>query len=211
MDTIWLENGAGEIFRLTDYGLLLVSFDAPKPKPKTYRIAVDGADGDLDMTEWAGVVRYNSRTVTAVVRDMTSLYADKLADFCAGRVVKIYHSADPARYYLGRCECSDKTRTHVTDMTITATCDPYKLCEMETVIASAITASGTVSLLAQRRPVSPSVTVSAAMAIAFDNTTVSFTAAGTYTVPTLVITDTPKTVTVTGSGNISFAWRDGVL
>ena len=64
MDTVWFENTAGELFRPEDYGLLLKSFDAPSPAARTYFETVDGRDGVLDMSEWAGEVLFNARTVS---------------------------------------------------------------------------------------------------------------------------------------------------
>ena len=210
IDTITFENDAGKIFRLSDYGLILKSFDAPEPAPKTYIETVEGADGDLDMTEWTGVVRYQNRDVEIGVRDMSGYWWRELANFCHGRRMRITHSNDPDHYYYGRCVVSHETEQRVTDMVIAASCNPYRLCHRETVVSASVSGSATILLEARRRPVTPTVTVSAQMTIEYDGNTVALPA-GTYPLMDLVITDSHVPVSVTGTGTISFAWQDGDL
>lgn len=210
IDTVTLENDAGNVLRLTDYGLILKYFDAPEPDPKTYIESIEGADGDLDMTEWAGIVRYKNRDVEFGIRDMTALWWREIVRFCHGRNVKITHSTDPDHYYYGRCTVTHETRENVTDLEVRASCGPYRLCHMETVVSRAVTGSASIALESVRRPVTPSITVSAEMTISFSGDSATLPA-GTYTLPDLILTDSPTTVTVTGTGTITFKWRDGDL
>lgn len=210
MDTVRFENDAGDVFRLTDYGLLLKAFSAPEPTAKIYLETLDGMDGDLDMTEWAGIIRYNSRKVDISIRDMGDYWWRELVNFCAGRNVKITHSQDEEHYYYGRAAASHVSGDRVTDISISAVCQPYRLCHTETIVTSEITGSGTVILEALRRPVSPKVITSAQMNLAYEGTGITLPA-GTHDAPDLILGDHPVTVTVTGTGTITFKWRDGVI
>lgn len=210
MDTVRLENESGKIFRLTDYGLYLKYFDAPEPEAKTYRETIDGADGDLDMTEWAGIIRYNTRNVSFGVRDLSGHWWRELVNFCHGRNVKITHSLDEEHYYFGRIRASHTTQEHITDVELEAVCNPYRLCHTETIITKAVTGSATVSLEALRRPVTPTVTVSAEMNLTYLGTGITLPA-GTHQVDDLILSETPVSVTITGTGTITFKWRDGVI
>lgn len=210
IDTVWLEDDSGKTFRLTDYGLILKTFQAPEPNVKEYRESVEGADGDIDMTEWAGVLRYETRTVDFAVRDMTDTWWRDLVNFCHGRNIKITHSRDPEHYFYGRCTASHETQQHITDVALSAVCNPYRLAHRETVVSANITGAGEVALEAARRPVTPTVTVAEQMSLSYDGAGITLLP-GTHEVNDLLITDTPKTVTVTGTGLITFRWRDGVL
>jgi hypothetical protein len=81
---------------------------------------------------------------------------------------------------------------------------------METVVSRAVTGSASIALESVRRPVTPSITVSAEMTISFSGDSATLPV-GTYTLPDLILTDIPTTVTVTGTGTITFKWRDGDL
>lgn len=210
IDTVRFENDAGKIFRLTDYGLLLKSFSAPEPAAKTYRETLDGADGDLDMTEWAGVIRYETRAVTIEVRDMTDQWWRELVNFLHGRNVKITHSQDEEHYYYGRAQAEHETGDRVTDVRISAICQPYRMRHEETVITRQVSGSDIVYLEAGRQPVTPTVTVDAEINLEYEGTGITLTP-GTHTIRDLIITDNPVQVTINGTGTITFAWRDGVL
>lgn len=210
MDTLTFENDAGKVFRLTDYGLFLKYFDAPEPEPKTYIESIEGADGDLDLTEWAGVIRYENRPVTFGIRDMNDTWWREFAAFANGKNLKITHSDDPEHYYYGRCTLKHQTRKRVTDVEVQASCNPYRLQHRETVVAVDVTNSATVTLEALARPVTPRITVDAEINIEYDGTGITLLP-GTHTVYDLLLTTTPKTVAIHGNGKITFAWRDGVM
>lgn len=213
IDTVFFEFPSGEVVNSADYGLILKSFDAPEPGVKTHRVQVDGADGELDMTEWAGVVRFESRIVTVAFRDMQSEGYKRLVNQLLGRNCKIILSSDPDWYFYGRCdEAGSNTRKRVTDTPLVFTCQPYKLRKYPTQIKQTVDATnGTQILLkALRRSAIPTISLTAACTLTFDGTSYSL-AAGTHTVPGIVITDSPKTMTVTGSGNITITFEEGVI
>lgn len=213
MNTVQFETDAGAVFRpYADYGLLLVEYDAPEPTPKTYRVSLEGMNGAVDMSEWAGVVYFNTRTVSMVIRDLESRAYQTMVQFLHGRKVKITFSDQPEWYFYGRCESvASQTRKRVTNTTLSFICDPFKLAHIETV--KAFTASGTAQtdlLYTSRRRLVPQIVVSDAATLAYNNATYTLTE-GTHKPPTFIVDDTPREVSITGSGTVDIIWRDGVL
>ena len=109
------------------YGILLVNYDAPSPKPKIYRVPIEGRSGTIDMTEWAGDVFYEDRQITLNLRDMHG-NADRLITDLMGRRCNVFFDRDdPGFFYQGRVESiKQQTRLHVTNITVTITCHPFK-------------------------------------------------------------------------------------
>lgn len=109
------------------YGILMINYDAPPPTPKTYRVPIEGRNGSIDMSAWAGDVFYDDRTITIRLRDMNGR-ALELENCLLGNLVHVcFDTDDPDFYYNGRVEKIDKkTRNHVTDMTLIITCDPFR-------------------------------------------------------------------------------------
>lgn len=111
-----------------DYGMYLVSYDAPPPKPRIYRATIEGRDGTLDLSEWEGrqSVRYNDRTVKISLRDLNGT-AQAFMSRMLGKKFYIHFDDDIDHYYRGRCEdISAETRKHVTNMDLTFTCHPFR-------------------------------------------------------------------------------------
>lgn len=126
------ETGADEVQTIVmpweDYGIYLVSYDVPPPKPRIYRATIEGRDGTLDLSEWEGrqSVRYDDRTVTITMRDMHGTSQEFMSRML-GRKFYIHFDDDLDHYYRGRCEdISAKTRKHVTDIEMTFTCHPFR-------------------------------------------------------------------------------------
>jgi len=213
MNTVTFESMSGRVLRpADDLGLYLVSYDAAPPAPKTYYVDVDGADGALDLSEWAGEVKYNTRTVTLTMRDIECRGHEALTQFLTGRRVKITFSDQPEWYFVGRCVDNDEsTRKRVTDQTYTFTCEPYKLAHMKTIIKRTLTETTLLIMLqAARKSVIPTITVDDDCTLVYNGNTYSL-AAGTHVVPQIVVTDTPKIMQATGDGSFVIEWRDGVL
>lgn len=213
INSVTFENEAGQVLRpYADYGVLLVSYDAPEPEPKTYRVSLEGMNGDIDMSDWAGAVYFNSRTVSMTLRDLGRSGWRALVNFVHGRKVKITFSDDAEWYFVGRCESIESiTRKRVTNTTLAFVCDPFRLAQNETVVtATATNTAQTKTLYTSRRRVVPEITVTGTVTLVYDGNTYSLTT-GTHKPPTFIIDDTPREVSITGSGTVSIKWRDGVL
>lgn len=116
----------GTVRPYEDYGMYLVSYDAPPPTPKTLEVQIEGRSGSIDLTEWAGDVFYDTRNVTVKLRDMRG-DATELITRLNGRRVRVYFDDLPGWYFVGRIESiNDNTRKHVSDLTLKIKCDPWK-------------------------------------------------------------------------------------
>lgn len=212
MNTVTFENDAGAIFRPHDYGILLKAYDAPEPSPKTYRVNLEGHNGSVDMSDWAGAVYFNDRTVTIGLRDLDAYKYSQLVQFLHGLRVKITFSDQPEWYFYGRCEeIASSTRRHVTDVDLAFVCNPFKLAQLETVKAyEAGETAQTDVLYTSRRRVVPQIVVSDSATLTYNNAIYTLSA-GTHKPPSFVIDGTPRELSITGSGTVTITWRDGVL
>ena len=211
IDTVSFQNDRGEwLFPYEQYGIIMKTHVISPPKPKVHRFSLDGMDGDLDATEWAGEVRYEPRTAEISFRDMSAEQYEALVQFVLGRNVKIFFSEAQDLYLYGRCEkLGTETRDRVTDLDLSFTCKPYRFARFLTTVSLTVDTSGETVLCARRMSAKPTIVTSAAMTLSFGGTTYNLDS-GTST-PNMTITDQPQTLTITGSGTISITWQDGVL
>lgn len=212
MENLIFENSAGNVFVPSVHGILLKAFSAPAPTPKVFRETLDGMDGELDFTEYAGEVRYNNREITASFRDMSGKAFRQMMNILSGQRLKITYTETPDFYYSGRCEeILHAEQDHVVDLECRFICGPYCLAKAQTVIQRTVSESSQILLKAARMSAIPSIEVSSPMELSYDGNTVQLDAAGVYVLPQIVITQTPKTLSASGSGNIRIAWQDGVM
>lgn len=210
MDTVKFVLASGVEVDPEDYGLLLKSFDASVPEPKLNLISVSGRDGALDLTDWAGELRYDNRTVNIGFRDMNENSYLSMLQLIYSEKLKIIHSADDDYYYFGRCKSAvPKTRRHITDIELEFVCEPYRLSVAPTTVTKAVSAFP-VSIQAQHMSVIPQITLTDACSLTFNGVTKSL-AAGTHTVPEFVITRTGGNMAASGSGTITIIWTEGVI
>jgi hypothetical protein len=128
-----------------------------------------------------------------------------------GKKLQVILDDDPAHYYLGRVTINEwKSNKRLGEITIEVDAQPYKLKVAETVVTRAVTGSADIILNNSRKPVVPTITTTAAMTIAFGGYTAAVQA-GTFRLPELQLREGQNTVKVTGTGNITFSYREGSL
>lgn len=193
-----------------DYGMLLKSYQADPPEPRMNFVTIEGRDGDVDFSDWTGVIRFDSREVRVSLRDMQG-NADTLIAIINGRRVKLWFDDEPRWYYTGRVtgiQTNRFTRHHVTDIDITVTCEPYRLSFIPTRINKTLTAEEQeVLVVPKRMPTSLAITVDGTCEYDVDGVERSYNTSGTH-IDTFPITG-PTTVTITGNGTAKFVWTDG--
>ena len=200
-----------EIIYPADYGLILKAFDVADPEPKIYRYSIDGRDGDLDMTDWAGETKYNNRAVSAQFRGMEDSKWSDFANLINGKMCKIFHSSSRDYYYNGRCSSVNHVVSqHVTDGELQFTCDPYRMAIVDSSVYVASTNSAQISLSVMRKTVVPIINCSAACTLTDGSKTYNLSS-GNNTIADFMIMRQPKTVTITGTANVTFTWKDGIL
>lgn len=115
-----------------DFGVLLTSQDIGTPKPKTISVSINGRDGDIDLTEAFGEIKYSNRALKFTFECIEGLQAwenrkTQIANFIHGQKFKITTWSDYHYYYVGRCTVDDynSSRSQGT-IVITCDCEPYK-------------------------------------------------------------------------------------
>ena len=211
MNHVYFEVIGGETLRPhEDYGMLLKSYQSDPPEPRTNFVTIEGRDGDVDFSDWTGVIRFDSREVSVSLRDMKG-NADTLIAILNGRSVKLWFDDEPRWYYTGRVtgiQTKRFTRHHVTDIDITLLCDPYRLSFIPSRINKTLTAEAQeVLIVPKRMPTSLAITVEGTCAYYFGTVHKVYAETGTH-IDTFPITE-PTTVTITGTGTAEFVWTDG--
>jgi len=200
-----------------EWGLILSEKEIQSPEPKTNYIEVEGSDSVLDYTEYFGDIKYKNRLLSFKFTKMNVIPDGFLAlyslvqDTIHGRKMQIILDDDPAYYYLGRVKINEwKSSKKIGEIVIEVDAEPYKYKLEETVVTKAVTGSATITLNNSRKKVVPLITTNAEMTIAFNGYSGTFSA-GTFTIPELELVEGNNTVTVSGTGNISFVYREGRL
>lgn len=201
-----------------DFELVLSSHSVSPPKPKLYRVNVDGADGSLDLSEWAGEIKYENREVEmvftcAALKESHRTILDSFKAFILGRVQKVTFTDEPDFYYYGRVdEVKIETSKGISKVTVTMTCQPYKISHRETVLTFNVTGNMEIVLKAMRKTVIPTITTTGTSSVTLTYKNNSYTvSAGTRQIAGIVVTDSPEILTVTGNTTITLKWLEGVL
>ena len=184
---------------------------------KQYTVDVEGGHGVLDYTEFFGEPKYKNRTlkfefstIIASETDFLAMYST-IQDAIHGQKMKIVLDEEPNYYYYGRISVGMLSKSKcIGQMTITADCEPWKYKKNVTTVSKAVSGSASITLTNMRKRVVPTITTDAEMTIIFGgrSTTAS---AGTFTIPTLELSEGDNVVTVSGTGNITFNYQEGGL
>ena len=206
----------GNYHSYDDFSLILSHKEIGSPPPKEEKIEIPGGDGDLDLTEFFGEVKYNNRQLmfefsTIIPKDEFLTLFTMVQNALHGQRMQIVLDEDADWYYTGRISVSPwKAEKNIGKLTIDCDCDPYKLKNTVTKVSQNVTSSATIKLTNSRKRVVPTITTNAQMTIAFGSYRGTFNA-GTFVIPELELHEGENTVTVTGTGNIAFSYREGAL
>ena len=125
-------NSNEEKHSYNDFGLILESQNIGTPKPKTYTVSVNGMNGELDLTEAFGEVKYNNRQLRftfSCVEELSKWETRKtdIANFIHGLKMKIITWSDPNYYYVGRCTVDEYNSSKALGtIVVSCNCEPYK-------------------------------------------------------------------------------------
>ena len=205
----------GSYHSYSDLGMILSSKTIGSPSVKTSFIDVPGSDGKLDYTEYFGESKYNNRTLSfefiLIGSDQISRYAD-IQNKLHGKKMNITLDEDTGFYYEGRLDVGDFSYDRgIGKIKLTADCSPWKYKSQETTVTGTIVASGTVTLSNLRKSVVPKVTTDAAVTLAWTGASASLSAGSDQVIPELVLPTGETVLTVTGSAQISFTYREASL
>lgn len=209
----------GQYHSYRDFGLFLQSKEIGSPAVKVQKIAIPGADGDLDMTDYFGGAKYENlkhkfEFATLARRTEYLTLFSTIKNAIHGKKGRIIIDGDPSFFYLGRCSVSgftnDKGAGYVT---VECDCEPYKYKLAKTVVTQAIDGTETVTLTNGRKRAVPEVTIETAgsLRIVYNDNFIWDLGSGSFTLPELELLEGENIVTVTGTGTVSFTWQEGDL
>lgn len=208
----------------TEFGYYYTGVDNASPELQTNFVSVLGLNGSLDLTEQDGSVFYNSvnrswrfEKVTKITEyDDVERESRILRKAISGKSGAVIFDADQSYYYNCRItkvdvSCEEDGRLVCI---VTAHCDPYRYKVAETIVGGAVSTSRQFDLVNSVMEVSPLVVLDAEMTLNYSIRGSSFQVvlnSGSHYVDTLVLYEGTTSVTVTGSGNIEFRYRQGEL
>ena len=202
-----------------DLNILLTGKEIGSPEVKRHTIDIEGADGELDFTDFFGEPKYANvqhRFYFESIRprnEQLSQFTD-IKNKLHGKKGRVILDDDPSVFYVGRCYVSAyKNENVIGRISIECDCEPYKYKAAETVVTRAINGTVTVSLTNGRKRAVPLVTIQTdtSMKIVYNTNYVWDLQAGSYMLPELELVEGDNSVTVTGVGTVTFRWREATL
>lgn len=202
-----------------DLHLLMTGKEIGAPEVKRQTIDIEGADGELDFTDFFGEPKYanvqHQFTFESIRprNEQLSQYTD-IKNKIHGKKGRIILDDDPSFFYVGRCSVSKYTNEkNIGKITITCDCEPYKYKLQPTIMSVTINGTQTINLTNARKRAVPLVTIETAtsMNVVYNTDNMWSLGAGSYMLPELELAEGDNIVTVTGTGTITFTWREAVL
>lgn len=206
----------GEFHSWDDFSLILSQKIIGTPSPKTETIDIPGGDGVLDLTEVFGEVKYNNRNLsfdfsTKVPQSEFMDLFSRVQNALHGQRMQIVLDDDPEWYYTGRISVSEwKAEKNIGKLKIECDCEPWKYKAAETVISVPISGTEIVVLSNSRKRVVPVITTTASFTFSWGSYSRAISA-GTFQIPELELKEGNNTITVSGTGTLSFRYAEGGL
>ena len=210
----------GEYHSYRDFNLILAKKDMGAPPLKEKKLDIDGADSDIDYTDYFGEPKYGNAThkfdfSTLVPQtDFLSQYS-LVKNALHGKKLRIILDDDPGFYYVGRIHCQNFTNANgVGYVNVECDCEPYKYKVEKTVVSKAVNGKDTIVLTNSRKRAVPEVVISnteSTMRIEYQTYNIWDLGNGSFTLPELELVEGANDVTVTGVGNITFTWQEASL
>lgn len=182
-------------------------------------VDIPGGDGVLDLTEFFGEVKYNNRTLTfefsvTVPPEQFMELFKSVQNALHGKKMRIVLTEDPDWYYIGRISVSEwKADRNIGKLTIDCDCEPFKYKLDKTMVQATVANTETVALTNSRKRAVPEVTIETenGIQIVYQTTNIWDLGSGSYTLPELELVEGENTITLNGTGTITFTWQEGSL
>ena len=211
----------GKYHTFQDWGLVLTDKSIPDPEPKTNYIQLDGVSGTLDLTEaLTGEVAYADRIISATFSASCGTYQwreavrRQIAAALHGRKVQIIEPDDPEHYFLGRVTIKDGTRhASFSTFTIEAVCEPWRYAMEETSRRVEVTAGNSQDVVITNggvKTLTPDIVVEGTVKLTFGGASVDLST-GSYKVADIKLRQGDNVVGVSGTGAVTFTYREATL
>lgn len=209
----------GNYHSYDDFSLILASKEIGAPTVKTMKIDIAGADGSLDLTDFFGEPKYENvihkfQFSTIVPQSEFAAVFSTVKNALHGKRMRVILDEDPHFYYVGRLTVSSFTKNKIVgNVSIEADCEPYKYKLDKTVVSRAVNGTDTIVLTNIRKRAVPEVLIEteSSLNIVYQDSNVWDLGSGSFTLPELELAEGDNTVTVTGTGNITFTWQEAGL
>lgn len=187
---------------------------------QTY-VSVPGRHAPLDLstTLTDGQPYYTSAALSAVLessegtRDERQARIEHIVNLLDGYTVRIVHPDHPDRYMMGRLQVIPDYNDLVhCSVKLTGVLEPWLYNAAQTVVAATATSTAQTVTLTNtgRLAVVPTVAVTGEVTLVYGSFTQTLSA-GSYLLPDLYLTPGAHQVTYSGSGTVTFAYREAVL
>jgi hypothetical protein len=209
----------GKIHSFDNLNLILAPFALTPAEPQTNFLKIPGRDGDLDLTEVNGEVKYNSREFTFpfAVAPGDELSFDERASLVSnalnGLRCRITLDRDPGYYWVGRCSVDKYTQDkRIGKIDVKATVEPYKLKQSATVKSIALSSAAQEVTFVNGRMASIPVIecTNNGTTVVFDGKTHTLNA-GTSKILDIRFVEGSNVLKLSGTGTITFTWQEGAL
>lgn len=209
----------GEYHSYEDFHLILNSKEIASPAVKVKKLEIEGADSDLDYTDYFGGAKYENATHKFFFSTMVpqtsflSLYST-IKNALHGKKMRIILDDDPSFYYMGRIHVSPlTTERNIGVLSMECDCEPYKYKLNKTVVTATVADSATVTLPNSRKKVVPEVLIEtdSSIRIEYQGSNVWDLGSGSYTLPELELVEGDNIVTITGTGTVTFTYQEGMM
>lgn len=211
-------------YNTAEQGWTLTGWTFDAAEYQSNLVEVPGRNGPLDLSTALtdGEPRYGSRTLVATLERSDGTRLDReaaintMVNWLDGWRMDIQLPDDGGHYITGRVhvakEYNDPAHAAVT---VTAVCDPWRFANYETVIRLAAAEAAQTARLPNsgRRSVVPVLQItgdSAAVNLVYGGSSWALSA-GTYQLPDIVLAQGGIEITYSGTGELSFTYREAVL
>lgn len=203
-----------------DWGLILNAKSINPPDPKYVKIAVDGRDGDLNLSRaLTGDIKFNNREATFAFIATEGTQAEReellseITNLLHGQELQIIEPDDLDHYLVGECSVQNVFNDRAyASFTVVADCEPYRYSIEEVNRLISLSSTETVVNLTNigRKVLTPTLIVSGSVNIKFGTTSTTLSS-GTYVLTALKLSNGSTPITVSGSGTLTITYREAVL
>lgn len=202
----------------------LAHWELSAPAYRSNFVEVPGRDGDLDLSTALtdGAPRYGNRTLVATLESSEGTRLEResqiniMTNWLDGWRTNITLPDDSLHYMTGRVSVAKlyNDPAHAS-VEVTAVCDPWRYNIHETVRTLTATAEAQVAVLVNdgRKTVVPVLEITgegASVHLVFGSASWVL-GVGTYQLPDLVLTQGGAEITYSGTGTLTFTYREAVL
>ena len=204
-----------------DWQLTLTAKDVTPPEPKTNYIDLDGMNGTLDLSEaLTGEVTYQDRIITADFWTSEGTFLDRVAlmrdikTAWHGKKVKIIDPDDSEHYFLGRIKIKSSYFSQVqTNFSIEAICEPWRYALRETERTIMVEEGSEVVAVIRNngvKSINPAITVTGTVMLTYKDASIKLTG-GSYAIPDIKLYQGINTIGLSGTGSVTFTYREAEL